>query len=54
MERVWTMATRPGSNSVAIGYDEGCVMIKVPSLHALHKWGGGEEGRGLADLLFLF
>ena len=29
MERVWAIASTRGSNSVAIGYDEGCVMIKL-------------------------
>ncbi|XP_015115279.1 coatomer subunit beta' [Diachasma alloeum] len=28
-ERVWTIASMKGSNNVAIGYDEGSVMIKV-------------------------
>ena len=29
LERVWTMAAHKGSNNVAIGYDEGSIMIKV-------------------------
>ena len=29
MERVWTIACRKGSNNVALGYDEGSIMIKV-------------------------
>ncbi len=29
MDRVWTMAYRRGSNSIAIGYDEGTIIIKV-------------------------
>lgn len=29
MERVWCISGQPGSNSVAIGYDEGSIIIKV-------------------------
>ena len=29
LERVWSMAVHKGSNNVAIGYDEGSIMIKV-------------------------
>lgn len=29
MERVWALATVRGSNSIAVGYDEGCVMVKL-------------------------
>ena len=29
MERTWAIATARGSNAVAIGYDEGCVMITM-------------------------
>ena len=29
LARVWTMATNPGSNCVAIGCDNGTVLIKV-------------------------
>ena len=29
MERVWSMACRRGSNHVAIGYDEGSILLKV-------------------------
>ncbi|RMZ54814.1 hypothetical protein APUTEX25_000331 [Auxenochlorella protothecoides] len=29
MERVWAVAYTRGSNSIAIGYDEGCVMVKL-------------------------
>lgn len=29
LERVWSIAHQRGSNDVAIGYDEGSVMIKV-------------------------
>jgi coatomer subunit beta' len=29
MERVWSLATVRGSNSIAVGYDEGCVMVKL-------------------------
>ena len=29
LERVWTICCLKGSNNVAIGYDEGSVMIKV-------------------------
>ncbi|KAI7838750.1 hypothetical protein COHA_007543 [Chlorella ohadii] len=29
MERVWAVGYVKGSNSVAIGYDEGCVMVKM-------------------------
>jgi len=29
MERVWAVATLRGSNDVALGYDEGAIVIKV-------------------------
>ena len=29
MERVWSVACVKGSNALAIGYDDGCVMVKV-------------------------
>ena len=29
MDRVWAMASMKGSNNVAIGYDEGSIMVKV-------------------------
>jgi coatomer subunit beta' len=29
MERVWSMACRRGSNHIAIGYDEGSILLKV-------------------------
>ena len=29
MDRVWTMACMKGSNNVAIGYDDGSIMVKV-------------------------
>ena len=29
LERVWTIACRRGSNNVALGYDEGSIIIKV-------------------------
>ena len=29
LERVWTLASRKGSNNVALGYDEGSILIKV-------------------------
>jgi coatomer subunit beta' len=29
LERVWTIACLRGSNNVALGYDEGSIMIKV-------------------------
>ena len=29
LERAWCIATLKGSNTVAIGYDEGCVAIKL-------------------------
>ena len=29
MERVWSISTVRGSNAVAVGYDEGCVMLKM-------------------------
>lgn len=29
MERVWCICGQPGSNSVALGYDEGSIIIKV-------------------------
>src|SRR5688572_11003483 len=33
LERVWTICALKGSNSVALGYDEGSIMIKVRRLH---------------------
>ena len=36
LERVWSMAMFKGSNNVALGYDEGSILIKVCQLfHAL-------------------
>ena len=32
LERVWTIACQRGSNNVALGYDEGSIMIKVGKL----------------------
>jgi coatomer subunit beta' len=32
MERVWAFAARKGSNRVAIGYDEGSIVVKVQTL----------------------
>lgn len=29
LERVWTIACQRGSNNVAVGYDEGSIIIKV-------------------------
>lgn len=29
LERVWTIACQKGSNNVALGYDEGSIIIKV-------------------------
>ncbi|XP_065653479.1 coatomer subunit beta'-like [Hydra vulgaris] len=29
MERVWSMSAMKGTNNVVIGYDEGCIMIKL-------------------------
>ena len=29
MERAWALAATPGSNKIAIGYDEGCVVIEL-------------------------
>ena len=29
MERVWSLGTVRGSNSIVVGYDEGCVMVKL-------------------------
>ena len=29
MERVWALAYRKGSNHIAVGYDEGSILIKV-------------------------
>ena len=29
LERVWFMAHQRGSNDIALGYDEGSVMVKV-------------------------
>ena len=29
MERVWSMCVMKGNNDVAIGYDEGSIMVKV-------------------------
>ncbi|GAX17924.1 hypothetical protein FisN_18Hh132 [Fistulifera solaris] len=31
MERAWTLAASPGSNKLAIGFDEGCVCIELGS-----------------------
>lgn len=33
LERVWSMAMFKGSNNVALGYDEGSILIKVCQLH---------------------
>jgi coatomer subunit beta' len=30
MERIWALGYLKGSNKLVLGYDEGCVMIKVP------------------------
>lgn len=30
MERVWCVASLRGSNNVALGYDEGSIIVKVP------------------------
>ena len=32
LERVWSMAMFKGSNNVALGYDEGSILIKVCQL----------------------
>jgi hypothetical protein len=32
LERVWTIAMMKGSNNVALGYDEGSIIIKVTGL----------------------
>lgn len=29
MDRAWSMSSMKGSNNVAIGYDEGSIMVKV-------------------------
>lgn len=29
LERVWTICCLPGSNNIALGYDEGAIMIKL-------------------------
>ena len=29
LERVWTICCLPGSNNIALGYDEGSIMIKL-------------------------
>ncbi len=33
LERVWAIACQKGSNNVALGYDEGSIMIKVSVLY---------------------
>jgi hypothetical protein len=40
MERVWALGVLKGSNSVAIGFDEGVAVIKIGG------WGGGGGGVG--------
>lgn len=32
MERVWCVSGLRGSNNVALGYDEGSIIIKVPDI----------------------
>ena len=29
MNRCWSISTKPGSNNVALGYDEGTVIVKM-------------------------
>ncbi len=29
LERVWTIGCQKGSNTVALGYDEGSILVKV-------------------------
>lgn len=36
LERVWSMAMFKGSNNVALGYDEGSILIKVCQLFHMH------------------
>lgn len=36
LERVWCICGQPGSNSVAFGYDEGSIIIKVYCVLVLH------------------
>jgi len=35
LERAWSISCLKGSNNVAIGYDEGSIMIKVGATHAV-------------------
>lgn len=46
MERVWCISGQPGSNSVALGYDEGSIIIKVPSLRDVHGCIAPQGGNG--------
>ena len=39
LERVWTVVCRKGSNNVALGYDEGSIMIKVSGPSNCLLWG---------------
>lgn len=38
LERVWAIAAQKGSNNVALGYDEGSIIIKVT--HCNYAWKG--------------
>ncbi|XP_034024643.1 coatomer subunit beta'-like [Thalassophryne amazonica] len=61
MDRVWCLCVQPGSNSVALGFDEGCIIIKLgrddPAVsmdssgkviwaHHCEMQAGQSEGRG--------
>lgn len=35
LERVWTIACQKGSNNVALGYDEGSIIVKVNQTHCI-------------------
>lgn len=37
MERIWALGYLKGSNKVVLGYDEGCVMIKVSLRSSLDR-----------------
>ena len=48
LERVWTIANMKGSNSVALGYDEGSVIIKVGAARSYMGEGGNIDWRRLS------
>jgi coatomer subunit beta' len=38
MERVWAMSYLKGSNFLALGYDEGTVLLKVIFIYSIRAW----------------